>query len=36
MQQEPIDLLELQARFSTEEACLDRLVRLRWPEGYTS
>jgi transposase-like protein len=35
MQQEPIDLLELQNKFGTEEACLDHLFRLRWPEGYT-
>ena len=30
----PRDLLELEARFSTEAACEEYLVRLRWPEGF--
>ena len=31
---ESIGLLEFQKRFSEEEACLDHLFRLRWPEGF--
>jgi hypothetical protein len=27
------DLLELEARFSTEAACREYLFRLRWPDG---
>lgn len=34
MKQEPLSLIEFQRRFSTEEACLDQLFRLRWPESY--
>jgi transposase-like protein len=30
----PRDLLELEARFSTEAACEEYLVRLRWPAGF--
>jgi transposase-like protein/predicted RNA-binding Zn-ribbon protein involved in translation (DUF1610 family) len=30
----PRDLLELEARFSTETACRDYLFRLRWPVGF--
>jgi hypothetical protein len=28
------DLLELEARFSTELACREYLAQLRWPEGF--
>jgi transposase-like protein len=34
MEDYPRDLLELEARFSTEEACREYLFRLRWPEGF--
>jgi transposase-like protein len=34
MQQEPINLVEFQSRFATEEACQDHLFRMRWPDGY--
>jgi transposase-like protein len=30
----PCDLLELEARFSTEAECRGYLCRLRWPEGF--
>jgi transposase-like protein len=30
----PRDLLELEARFSTEAGCREYLFRLRWPEGF--
>ena len=30
----PQDLLEFQARFSTDAACRDYLVDLRWPDGF--
>jgi transposase-like protein len=30
----PRDLLELEARFSTEEACRAYLFQLRWPDGF--
>jgi hypothetical protein len=30
----PHDLVEFEARFSTEEACRDYLLRLRWPDGF--
>ena len=30
----PRTLAELEARFSSEEACREYLVRLRWPEGF--
>lgn len=31
----PHDLIEFDARFSTEEACRDYLIKLRWPDGFT-
>ena len=34
MEDYPRDLLELEARFSTETACREYLFRLRWPEGF--
>ena len=34
MEDYPRDLLEFEARFSTESACRDYLMRLRWPEGF--
>ena len=34
MEDYPQTLAELEARFSTEEACLDYLFRLRWPNGF--
>ena len=30
----PRNLVELEARFSTEEACREYLRKLRWPEGF--
>jgi transposase-like protein len=30
----PRNLAEFEARFSSEEACREYLVRLRWPEGF--
>ena len=30
----PRNLVELEARFSTEEACREYLLKLRWPEGF--
>ena len=30
----PRSLTELEARFSTEQACRDYLLKLRWPEGF--
>ena len=30
----PRNLVELEARFSTEEACREYLLTLRWPEGF--
>ena len=30
----PRDLLELEARFSTEQACRGYLFQLRWPDGF--
>jgi transposase-like protein len=30
----PLDLLELEARFSTEAACREYLAQLRWPGGF--
>ena len=35
MKQLPLDLIEFQKRFSTEEACIEHLFKLRWPDGYT-
>lgn len=34
MEDYPKDLLEFEARFSTDEACREYLFRLRWPEGF--
>ncbi len=34
MEDYPRDLLELEARFSTEAACREYLARLRWPDGF--
>jgi transposase-like protein len=34
MEDYPKDLLEFEARFSTEEACQDYLFQLRWPTGF--
>jgi transposase-like protein len=34
MEDFPRDLTELEARFSTEEACREYLFRLRWPDGF--
>ena len=34
MEEYPRSLTELEAMFSTEEACRDYLFRLRWPEGF--
>jgi len=34
MEEYPRTLAELEARFSTEEACREYLVQLRWPEGF--
>ena len=35
MQQESMSLVEFQRRFVSEEACMEHLFRLRWPDGYT-
>jgi len=34
MEDYPRTVMELEARFSTEEACREYLLRLRWPEGF--
>src|SRR3970282_732493 len=34
MEDFPRDLLEFEARFSTEKACREYLFRLRWPDGF--
>ena len=34
MEDYPRDLVEFEARFATEEACRDYLLRLRWPQGF--
>lgn len=34
MKQERLSLIEFQGRFATEEACVEHLFKLRWPEGY--
>jgi len=34
MQQTPINLIEFQQKFATEEACQKHLFHLRWPDGY--
>jgi transposase-like protein len=35
MEDYPQDLIEFDARFATEEACRDYLMKLRWPDGFT-
>jgi len=30
----PVDQLDFEERFATEQACLDYLAKLRWPEGF--
>ena len=32
--QEPLSLLDFQARFKDEQACRNHLFRIRWPHGY--
>jgi transposase-like protein len=34
MEDYPRTVMELEGRFSTEEACRDYLIRLRWPDGF--
>lgn len=34
MKQQRLSLIESQRRFSSEEACVQHLFGLRWPEGY--
>lgn len=34
MEDYPRTVLELEERFTTEEACRDYLMRLRWPDGF--
>ncbi|MDR1839355.1 MAG: IS1595 family transposase [Treponema sp.] len=34
-QQESIDILAFQQRFSTNDACREHLFKIRWPEGLT-
>jgi len=34
VKQQQLTLMEFQRRFATEEACVDHLFQLRWPEGY--
>jgi predicted RNA-binding Zn-ribbon protein involved in translation (DUF1610 family) len=34
MEDYPKNLIELEQRFSTEQACRDYLSQLRWPEGF--
>lgn len=34
MEDYPKDLLELEARFSSEASCREYLVQLRWPDGF--
>ena len=34
MEDYPRSLKELKSRFQTEEACLDYLFQIRWPEGF--
>ena len=35
MQQESMSLVEFQRRFVSDEACMEHLLSLRWPDGYT-
>jgi len=30
----PVDILEFEKRFSTEQSCYEYLFKLRWPEGF--
>lgn len=34
MEDYPRTLMEFESRFSTEEACVDYLIRMRWPDGF--
>jgi hypothetical protein len=34
MENYPMNVIEFERQFSTEEACLQYLTQLRWPEGY--
>ncbi len=34
MQQDSMDLITFQKKFSTERACREHLFKLRWPDGY--
>jgi len=34
MEEYPKTLLELEERFATDEACLEYLFKIRWPEGF--
>jgi transposase-like protein len=34
MESYPMNVIEFERQFSTEEACLQYLAQLRWPEGY--
>jgi len=34
MEDYPKTLIEFEQRFSTEEACIEYLLKLRWPEGF--
>jgi len=34
MEDYPMNVIEFERQFSTEEACLQYLAQLRWPEGY--
>lgn len=34
MEDYPKTLLEFEQRFRTEEACIEYLFKLRWPEGF--
>ena len=34
MEDYPLNLVEFEARFSTEEGCRDYLCQLRWPDGF--
>lgn len=34
MEDYPRTLLEFESRFASEEACIDYLIQMRWPEGF--
>jgi len=34
MEEYPVNLMEFEKQFSTEEACINYLVKLRWPDGF--